>query len=714
MSNHYKMMKGAAMGIALAMLVSCGGGGGGGGNGGPTPLTYSGNTSPAAITSTNAGTLTANVASAGSGIDSATSAVTGGSQAQAGQGQLDIGRRLARDVRTTVRRAGNASALTSIPIDETDACPNGGSVRVFGDVSPSGLGTVTVVFTNCRIGSETLSGQAIMRVDGFDLPTNNVTDSTLTFPRLSIRGSANTDIGGSLRVQTNLFANTETVTENIVALDLDTGRMTKSENLVLIDAFNNIFSPSSYTEMVSGRVYDSVLGFVDLMTTTPLSFPTLTQEFPSSGEIVMTGASNARLRVTALSSTLANLALDLGNDGTFEIQARVQWTALRGPVGSDIGDSDGDGLPNGWETAFNVSDPNADPDNDGLNNRAEYQGGTNPNVANATPPPPPDPVPLPGGSATGLVVTLANSTDIVYDPVTDRIYAAVRSSAGTFGTVVPINPATGALGNAIAVGVGPTKLALSDNGQYLYVAFDGESSVDRVNMATQAVDLTINLGNSQFNGPQFAEDIAVLPGNAGSFAVSLRNACCSPRHEGVAIYDGASPRGTKTPGHTGSNVIEFSASATTLYGHANESSEFGFRRMTVSAGGVSVNDVETSFDPPELFSGFGADIHFGDGFLFTTEGRMIDPIARTVARTFALPSMFGNLVVSEPSLNRAFYMTNDTIRAFDTGSGAQVGSAAVSGMTGTPSRLIRWGARGIAVRTTTGQIFMLQSTSWIP
>ena len=54
--------------------------------------------------------------------------------------------------------------------------------------------------------------------------------------------------------------------------------MTKSENLVFVDVYNNIFTPSSYTESVeSGRIYDSVLGHVDVMTTTPLSFPMLTQ-----------------------------------------------------------------------------------------------------------------------------------------------------------------------------------------------------------------------------------------------------------------------------------------------------------------------------------------------------------------------------------------------------------------------------------------------------
>jgi hypothetical protein len=357
-----------------------------------------------------------------------------------------------------------------------------------------------------------------------------------------------------------------------------------------------------------------------------------------------------------------------------------------------------------------------DPDSDGFNNLAEYQAGTRPNVADATLPPPPNPGPLPPGTVSGQIVTIPNVSDLVYDAVTQRIYAAVRTNPGS---VVPINPLDGALGTPIVVGRNPVKLALSADGQFLYVGFEaavgGVSEVQRINLTTtQAVDLTIPLGNSQFNGPQFAEDIHVLPGSSTSIAVSLRNFGFSPRHEGVAIYDGAIRRTTMTPGHTGSNVIEFSASAGTLYGYNNGTTEFGFRRMAVAASGVTVTDNYTSFQSPILINGFNTDIHFGGGFIFSTEGKMIDPIARTVVRTFTLPGTFSNLVVSEPSLNRVFYQTSFTIRAFDTGSGTEVGSASVPGMTGNPASLIRWGAKGLAFRTDTGQIFMVESTSWIP
>ena len=103
------------------------------------------------------------------------------------------------------------------------------------------------------------------------------------------------------------------------------------------------------------------------------------------------------------------------------------------------------------------------------------------------------------------------------------------------------------------------------------------------------------------------------------------------------IYDGAVLRSTQAPGHAGTgnalNVIEFSATAATLYGY-NETTGFGFSRMAVDPNGVTVSDVHNSFSPGvALIDGFGLDMTFGGGFIFSTSGRMIDPIARTVVRT---------------------------------------------------------------------------------
>jgi hypothetical protein len=89
-----------------------------------------------------------------------------------------------------------------------------------------------------------------------------------------------------------------------------------------------------------------------------------------------------------------------------------------------------------------------------------------------------------------------DANDIVFDPVSGTLFASVGSAGGTYAnSVVPIDPATGKLGEAIPVGLEPNKLALSGNGQYLYVGVDGESSVARVNIPLRIVDLRWHLGS---------------------------------------------------------------------------------------------------------------------------------------------------------------------------------------------------------------------------
>ncbi|MGB7923645.1 MAG: FG-GAP-like repeat-containing protein [Pyrinomonadaceae bacterium] len=306
-------------------------------------------------------------------------------------------------------------------------------------------------------------------------------------------------------------------------------------------------------------------------------------------------------------------------------------------------------------------------------------------------------------------VTLTTN-DIIYDPFTRMIYASVPSSAGINGnSIVAINPFTGAVGSPIFVGSEPGKLALSDNGQYLYVALDGAASVRRFDLATQTPGLQFAVGNSTFNGPLYVEDMAVLPGNADAVAISRRNQGFSPKHEGVAIYDNGVQRSGTTPTHTGSNAIEFSASASMLYGYCNESSEFGFRRMNVSGTGVAV-----ASNAQNLISGYNVDIKFDDGLIYSTTGRVINPQTNGLVGTFTLQSQFANLVQPDSKTGRAYFVSGSgsttTVQAFDQRTFVALSSPfPVTGVSGTPTSLIRWGASGLAFRTTGGQVILVRS-----
>jgi hypothetical protein len=77
--------------------------------------------------------------------------------------------------------------------------------------------------------------------------------------------------------------------------------------------------------------------------------------------------------------------------GAHDVALRVRdagnTTAQLWRVTVTVLDGDGDGLPDGWETAFGTDpardDARADPDGDGADNTTEYARGTDPRVADA-------------------------------------------------------------------------------------------------------------------------------------------------------------------------------------------------------------------------------------------------------------------------------------------------------------------------------------------
>ena len=184
----------------------------------------------------------------------------------------------------------------------------------------------------------------------------------------------------------------------------------------------------------------------------------------------------------------------------------------------------------------------------------------------------------------------------------------------------------------------------------------------------------------------YGEDIEVLTDNPRAVAVSRRNVGFSPRHEGVAIYDDGVARASATQGHTGSNRITTSASATTLYGYNNETTEFGFRRITVSATGVQEEVVRTG-----LLSDFGVDIEYDGGRVYATNGAVVDPVALTRVGTFPT----SGIVEPDATNGRVHFFSGTTLNTMHYTNFTLIGSLTINAASGSGT-LIRWGTNGLA------------------
>ena len=309
-------------------------------------------------------------------------------------------------------------------------------------------------------------------------------------------------------------------------------------------------------------------------------------------------------------------------------------------------------------------------------------------------------------------LTLATK-DLVYDPMGQRLYASVPSSAGSNGnSLTPIDPVAGTIGTSVFIGSEPGKLAISDNSQYIYASLDGAASVRRFDIASQTPGLQFSLGSS-FSGPLSVDDMTVMPGDANALAVARRNTGFSPRHEGVAVYDNGVSRSVTTSSHTGSNVIEPSSIPNVLYGYNNETTEFGFRRMSVSPTGVTVTSVASN-----LISGFNVDIRFDNGFIYSTSGRVVHAESSTLAGSFANVG-FGALVLPDSSRNRVYFLSGDgsstlTLKEYNQTTFTQTGSLTIPGISGNPGSLIKCGTDLLAFRTTGNQVFLIGIGAIVP
>jgi len=321
---------------------------------------------------------------------------------------------------------------------------------------------------------------------------------------------------------------------------------------------------------------------------------------------------------------------------------------------------------------------------------------------------------LPRSSNGAQVIRVDLPTnDIIYDPVSQTIFASVPSSAGSIGnSITAVDPLTGEIGRSPFVGSEPGKLAISDDGQFVYAVLNGAPKVARLDLISGVLDLTIDLTGPERGGTVFAEDVEVMPGSPGTIAVTLQNQGSSPRFAGVVVFDDDTRRPDFVRGFSGTghhvNVIEFALDPGRLYGMSNSSSPTGFYRMAIDGGGILFTDNSSNLVP----GGFGSGkLAFEHGLVFTTQGAMIEPERRELLGTFDV-SAVSVQPDSRSGLVHFLSAAGDvaTFTSFDINTFVQFGSFTVDGVSGNVNSLIEWGDDGLAFRTDAGQIFIVHST----
>jgi hypothetical protein len=331
-----------------------------------------------------------------------------------------------------------------------------------------------------------------------------------------------------------------------------------------------------------------------------------------------------------------------------------------------------------------------------------------------TPTPAPTPVPTPAPGELRIISLAAN--DLVVEPRTQLLYASVSASAADrANTITPISPDSGALGDSVFVGSEPNKMAVSDDGRFIYVGLDGANAVRRYGVDARAAGLQFNIKPADSTQQWRASDLAVLPGRPESVVVARMfpqgtNAGTSTGQV-VAYDDGVERPGIDT--FQGADLIEFSSNPSVLYGYANVIGTYSFQKMVVAPCGVG-----TGSSVGGLLNGPASDFKVDNVFVYGTTGRVIDPEAGIRLGSYPIQGGFGvvnGAVLPDSRANRVYFITSDfststhTLYAYDQRTFLKVGSMTLPGTSGFPSGLVRWGTNGLAYRTSDKQVVIIQT-----
>ena len=262
-------------------------------------------------------------------------------------------------------------------------------------------------------------------------------------------------------------------------------------------------------------------------------------------------------------------------------------------------------------------------------------------------------------------------------------------------SITPINPANGTLGSSVFVGSEPGRLAQSSDGQTLYTYLSGALAMRRFDIPSQTAGLQFALSGSA------PTDLEVVPGSPQSIAIS--------QNQVVSVYDDGVKRPSVTDFNSRSGPIEF-ASPTTLYGYNNGDSGNDFHKLSLDASGIHLVQSKKN-----LLN--GGDISFANGLVYSTFGRVLDPETQNLVGSFKTTNTnfaLGSTLVVDPALNRIFFAGNNgggiQILAYELNTFLPVGGIVIQNVgSSPPTRMLRWGSNGLAIRSSDGQVVLIQS-----
>jgi hypothetical protein len=334
------------------------------------------------------------------------------------------------------------------------------------------------------------------------------------------------------------------------------------------------------------------------------------------------------------------------------------------------------------------------------------------------------------GNATHVTALELAGLAMDWDPVGKLLYVGTAEYDGVYpNSIVAVDGNIGSIVKAQKVGSNPDLLDVGANGQYVYLAYAGSTTMTQLALPGLESPLTWTLKNPSGSPVYWAGDMKAVPNSAHTTAITLFNLESEPSETGgVVVYDDSAERQTFVPGFgSSSNIydtIAWGATDQILTAACSQGCFYGtpaspLYEFQVSQSGPTLAATGTApFSLGEIHSDFGT------GLIYSDDGSVADPKTQAIVGNYNA----SGLVAPDSSLNRVFILgqtqaqanTNSfTIMSFNQSTFEPVSFITLDDIVGSPFQLVRWGDSGLALLTinydsgSPGVLYLVQDASFV-
>lgn len=302
----------------------------------------------------------------------------------------------------------------------------------------------------------------------------------------------------------------------------------------------------------------------------------------------------------------------------------------------------------------------------------------------------------PNGFTARTVAAVAN--DVVWDAARQVLYVAMaQTSPANANTIGVLDPLTGIFSSYAPVGINPGRLALSADGQYLYVALRGTNAIQRLLLPSLTPDLTIPLGTRASDGsPLYVKEMHVSPDAPRTVAVVRTASATSLGSEyDLAVFDDAVMRPQRLGGGTQHLATTFQwDTGARIFAVDSLSSAGTAYQLAVGPDGLAITASQQSV------TSFDWDAFLANGRMYMQRGRVFDPLTFAQLGTFPLGVAPGTTVLAtDTDAGKAFFLMSAYLRSYDLQTLEPIGSIWLPRADPRllSTRIVRWGRDGMAL-----------------